>query len=245
MERLVREVLEEICAPGMTEYQRAKAAYDWLVDNVAAEPPMGFDIWRVHSGDPDTPIPYLENRALSALRYRVGFCEEMSSALVLLLRGMGMEAEYIPGFIFSLQDEPVDHAWVMAKVEGSWYHLDPDMEVYRTRRDTVRYLYFLKGDAAMRYTHCWGERIIYTGWLTAAQREEVSRSYMGHPCLQDYGQEEPRAREPLAAPDMTLLRQEIDAEIAAYEAVHGALAPIRLDTAPPVFGCAGYGPDVR
>ena len=33
-------------------------------------------------------------------------------------------------------------------------------------------------------------------------------------------------------------------EIAAYEAEHGALAPIQLNMEPPVFGWEGYGPEI-
>lgn len=244
VDQLVQEILGHIYTPDMTEYERAKAAYDWILNTATEEDPIGFDIWRVHSEDPNTPIPYLENRALSLFRYHVGKCEEMSAALILLLRGMEMEAEYIPGFIFSLEDEPMDHAWAMVKVDGEWYHIDPNMECYRSRRNTVRYLYFLKGDGTMRYTHCWGEHIIYTSWLTAAQKEEVSQNYMGHPCSQDYTVPEARDRDPITAPDIALLRQEIDAELAAYEKTHGPLPPIELDTAPPVFGFEGYGPDI-
>ena len=39
-----------------------------------------------------------------------------------------------------------------------------------------------------------------------------------------------------------MARREADAEIAAWEAEHGKLAPIQLNITPPVFGFEGYGP---
>ncbi len=195
---LVQRTLAEIQHPGMTEYEKAKAAYDYLLDSVTSDDLVCPEIWRVYSEDPDTPIPYLENRALSILRFHVGMCEDQAAALVLLLRGMGMEAEYLPGFMFTLAGEPMDHAWVQVKVDGVWYHMDPELE---------------------------GRR-----WLGGSG----ARNYPAQP--------ETRTRDRWDEVDVELARREADAEIAAWEAEHGKLAPIQLNITPPVFGFEGYGP---
>lgn len=240
---LVQQTLAEIQHPGMTEYEKAKAAYDYLLDSVTSDDLVCPEIWRVYSEDPDTPIPYLENRALSILRFHVGMCEDQAAALVLLLRGMGMEAEYLPGFMFTLAGEPMDHAWVQVKVDGVWYHMDPELEGYRARRDKVRYLYFLKGDQEMERHHQWGEATLGTPWLTGEQKEEVRQSWLGRTCPRNYpAQPETRTRDRWDEVDVELARREADAEIAAWEAEHGKLAPIQLNITPPVFGFEGYGP---
>ncbi len=240
---LVQRTLAEIQHPGMTEYEKAKAAYDYLLDSVTSDDLVCPEIWRVYSEDPDTPIPYLENRALSILRFHVGMCEDQAAALVLLLRGMGMEAEYLPGFMFTLAGEPMDHAWVQVKVDGVWYHMDPELEGYRARRDKVRYLYFLKGDQEMERHHQWGEATLGTPWLTGEQKEEVRQSWLGRTCPRNYpAQPETRTRDRWDEVDVELARREADAEIAAWEAEHGKLAPIQLNITPPVFGFEGYGP---
>ena len=156
VELLLQQTLAEIQRPGMSEYERAKAAYDYLLDSVTSDDPVCPELWRIYQEDRNTPIPYLENRAMSILRFHVGMCEDQAAALVLLLRGMGLEAEYLPGFMFTLAGEPMDHAWVQAKVDGVWYHLDPELEGYMARRDRVAYRYFLKGDQEIGRTHRWG-----------------------------------------------------------------------------------------
>ena len=240
---LVQQTLAEIQHPGMTEYEKAKAAYDYILDNIMCEYEICPELWRIYQEDRNTPIPYLENRALTVLRYHVGMCEDQAAALVLLLRGMGLEAEYLPGFyLLWTGEEAMDHAWAQVKVDGIWYHIDPEREMYKARRGDLRYRFFLKGDEEMRLKYLWGENSLDSGRLTASQREEVRRSWMGKPCPQNYPVP-PKARTCARTRlDLARLKREAAAEIAAWEAEHGALAPIQLNLEPPVFGFEGYGP---
>ena len=243
VELLLKQTLAEIQRPGMSEYERAKAAYDYLLDSVTSDDPVCPELWRIYQEDRNTPIPYLENRAMSILRFHVGMCEDQAAALVLLLRGMGLEAEYLPGFMFTLAGEPMDHAWVQAKVDGVWYHLDPELEGYMARRDRVAYRYFLKGDQEIGRTHRWGEKTLETGWLTQAQKEEVRQQWLGRLCPQDYPVlPKARIRERWDEVDVEQARKEAAKEVAAWEAEHGELPPLQLNIAPPVFGFEGYGP---
>lgn len=248
---LVEQIAAEITTPGMSEYDKAKAAHDYMVENVSKGEAVCPELWRIYQKDPDTPLTFLENRAISPLRFEIGMCEDQAAALVLLLRGMGLEAEYIPGFIFSVQGDAMDHAWLMVQVDGSWYHMDPDMESYRARRGRIIYQYFLKGDAEMHRHHRWGENAIAAGYLSAEKNEEL-RQYAGHPCPADYSPApEPKRMNGRAQPEASVAMQmaaraeeQAKAEIAAYEAEHGPLAPIRLNMEPPVFGYEGYGPEI-
>lgn len=248
---LARQIAEELTTPGMTEYEKAKAGYDYLVQNVSKGEAVCPELWRIYQKDPDTPVSFLENRAVSVLRFDIGMCEDQAAALTLLLREMGLEAEYIPGFIFSIQGDAMDHAWMMAKVDGTWYHLDPDLESYRARRGRIIYQYFLKGDEEFYRTHRWGQNAIDAGYLGEEQNEEL-RQYLGHPCPEDHdpaaepqrlkGRAEPEASKALLLAEKA--QKQAEDEIAAYEAEHEALAPIRLNMEPPVFGWDGYGPEI-
>ena len=150
-----------------------------------------------------------------------------------------------------IQGDAMDHAWMMAKVDGNWYHLDPDLESYRARRGRIIYQYFLKGDNDFYRTHRWGQNAIDAGYLGEEQNEEL-RQYLGHPCPEDYdpaaepqrlnGRAEPEASKAMLLAEKAQKRAE--EEIAAYEAEHGALAPIQLNMEPPVFGWEGYGPEI-
>ena len=61
----------EIAAPGMSEYERAKAAFDYMIENTYLDEPIGLELWRIHGGG-EKAILYLEQRALSPLRFGQG-----------------------------------------------------------------------------------------------------------------------------------------------------------------------------
>lgn len=109
-------------------------------------------------------------------------CEDYAAALTLLLRGMGLEAQYVPGLTYSAEGNLVDHAWTMVKIDGVWYHLDSQLEDNISRRGSVRYRYFLKGDATLSGSHRWGQNLIASGLLTPEQNAEIAESYLP-PCL--------------------------------------------------------------
>ena len=241
VQSLVDGVLEEIYTPGMSEYERTKAAFDYMIEHTYLEEPIGLSLWRVHGGG-EEPIPYLEQRALSPLRFGVGMCEDYAAALTLLLRGMGLQAEYVPGLTYSVEGHLVDHAWTAVRIDGTWYHLDCQLEDNITRHGRIRYRYFLKGDDTMSASHLWGRRLAESGLLDGQQQEAVLSQYLLPDCPQDYPQPEPGSFEETAAPDLEALRAEADAEIAAWEAENGPLPPMELNTVPPVFGLEGFGP---
>ena len=169
-------------------------------------------------------------------------CEDYAAALTLLLRELGLEAEYVPGLPYSVEGNLVDHAWTMVKIDGVWYHLDSQLEDNITRHGLVRYRYFLKGDTTLSGSHVWGQRLIDAGILTKTQAEEVRRSFLAPACPEDYPSPPRLQFEESPAPDLSALRQEAEQEISAWEAEHGVLTPMELNTIPPVFGTAGYGP---
>lgn len=238
---LVEQAAAKIGTLGKTEYERVKAAFDYMIENTVLDEPIGQELWRVHGGG-DDPIPFVEQRALSTLRFGVGMCEDYAAALTLLLRGLGLEAQYVPGLTYSLEGHLVDHAWTMVRINGVWYHLDSQLEDNISRRGTVRYRYFLRSDATMAGSHLWGQRLISSGLLTAEQNAELEANYLAPDCPRDYPTPEPHPLNEIPSPDLEMLREQSLEEIAAYEAEHGPLSPMKLNTIPPIFGLDGYGP---
>lgn len=237
---LVQQALDTFYRPGMSEYERAKAAFDYMIDHTVFDEPVGPELWRIHGGG-DAPIPYLQQKALSPLRFRIGMCEDYAAALALLLRGMGLEAEYVPGLTYSAEGHLVDHAWTAVRIEGTWYHLDSQLEDNISRHGEVHYRYFLLGDATLVSSHRWGQNLIDSGLLTQQQNEEIRAHYLLPACPRDYPQPQRRKIES-RAPDKAAAHRQAQAELADYIAQNGPLPPMELDTLPPVFGREGYGP---
>ncbi len=241
LEKLVSEIVEEITTPAMSDYEKAKAAFDYIITHVSMGEPIGLDLWRVHGGW-DAPIPFVEQRALSPLRFGVGMCEDYAAALTLLLRGMGLSSEYVPGLTFSAEGHLVDHAWTMVQIDGVWYHLDSQLEDNISRRGSVRYKYFLRGDATLSGSHRWGQNLMDSRLLTGEQNREIEENFLFPAAPEDYPTPERLTIAETPAPDLEALRKEAEAEIAAWEAENGPLPEMNLNTVPPVFGLEGYGP---
>ena len=241
VQQLLQTAANDLIEPEMSEYERVKAAFDYMIIHTAIEEPEGLSLWRIHGGG-DQPIPFLEQRALSPLRFGVGMCEDYAAALTLLLREMGLDAEYVPGLTYSAEGNLVDHAWTMVKIDEVWYHLDSQLEDNISRRGSVRYKYFLRGDATLSASHRWGQNLIDSGLLTAKQNAEIAQSWLTPSCPQDYPRPDRSAIPDGAALDLEGIKREAEKEIAVWEAENGPLPEMELNTTPPVFGLEGYGP---
>lgn len=53
---LVASIVEEISTPEMSEYEKTKAAFDYMITHVSMGEPVGLELWCIHGGG-DTPIP--------------------------------------------------------------------------------------------------------------------------------------------------------------------------------------------
>jgi hypothetical protein len=237
IERLTRETIAKFLTPDMGEFEKAKAAFDYIIETATLDDPFGLDIWRVRGSD-GPAHSFVENRSVSLLAYGVGMCEDYAAAFTLLLRGMGLEAEYVPGLTYAADGSGfVDHAWVVAKIDGVWYHLDCQLEQNITRRGRINYRYFMRGDATLSGSHRWGKNLIDSRLLTDTQNKEIAESFIAPACPQDYPTPPPHEFTPRPKPDLPALRAQVEAEIQA-----AGLPPLELDITPPVFGAEGYPP---
>lgn len=242
IDQVVQDVAATILEPGMSEYERAKAAFDYMIASTNLIDPVGLDLWRIRGDQGQTQPSYVENRSLSVLLYGVGMCEDYAAAFTMLLRGMGLEAEYVPGLTYSTEGALVDHAWAMAKIDGVWYHLDCQLEDNISRHGAIRYRYFMKSDVTMAGSHRWGQNLIRSGLLTAEQNEEIAQSYRMNECPQDYPTPSRQTFTSAPTPDVVAIQAQIEAEFREYESTYGALTPLELNIVPPVFALEGYGP---
>lgn len=226
-------VLEKILSPGMQESEQVQAAYRWVIENTFFTEPLGQDIWR-YRGDAQQQPGYVENRALSPLLFGAGFCEDYASALAVLLRRMGIEAQYVAGLTISVNGDFVDHAWTAAKVNGQWYHLDSQLEQNVLHGGKLTYRYFLKNDAYMLADHRWGENLCaYYGNPKNEAQEEILSLWTPPPCTAAFQTPAAETVSPPKMPDRAALERELLEERSAYIRCHGPLSPLTLELSPP------------
>lgn len=213
--------------------QGIRVLYEYLVENVYLADPVGLDVWRYLSND--TPaIPFLENRALSPLYFHIGSCEDFASAMVLLLESAGYEAQYVSGFTLSVNQEYIDHAWTVVKLDGVWYHLDSQLEQNVVRNNMLKYRFYLKSDTTMAWDHKWGENII-TSWsfLTPNEIQIIKEDYLYPTCPTDWESLTPISISLPSAPNYG----DIEFEISQMKQKSGKinLSPLTLNVNPPIL----------
>lgn len=237
-EDYIRQVVQQHVAqmeePGMTEYEKVKAAADYLMGYAYYQRPVALDVWRWRTAADTTPS-YEQMRGLHMLLFGVETCEGYTAALNMLLEEMGVETRYMTGMTYLARGGLGYHSWSQVKIDGVWYHLDCDLEDNIAEDGRVRYRYFLKGDDTMSASHFWGERLIALNRLEPGQVEEVRAHYMGEDCPQDYPTPAPQQIAVTPEPDLEALQARLSAELEEYEAVYGPLEYEELNIYPPVF----------
>ena len=124
--------------------------YDFLCNDITYRP-----------GTADTSGGFtaeLTNRlAAELLSKRKGNCDSIAALTAVLLRRMGYEAQIVQGtFLREGTDEPVDHAWVYAVVDGTGCYFDP---LYGSHFAADARDYCMAGADRMRLTHQWDETL--------------------------------------------------------------------------------------
>ncbi len=136
------EILDQTGARRLDTVETVKALHDYLVLE------LKYDIdFRELSHSPE-----------GVMKNKTAVCDGYARTMRLLLLMTGTECKIISG---TAGNQP--HAWNLVNIDGDWYHVDvtwddpvPDEE------GKVRYLYFLKNDAAMAKTHSWESEITCT-----------------------------------------------------------------------------------
>lgn len=236
VKQVIRDTVPKFSRPDMSEYEKVKAAFDYLIEIGYYQRPIALDVWRFRSTGGAIPS-YVETRSLSMLLFGFGTCEDYAASLVLLLEEMGIEARYMTGLTYTRGGGLTYHSWTQAKVDGVWYHLDSELEDGISDDGTVRYRYFMKGDATMSASHYWGQKLIdYAGnRLQAEQIEEITNEYLGEDCPRDYPTPDPKQIAVNPRPDVDALRAELLGELREYEEAYGKLTYMEQNIFPPVF----------
>lgn len=145
LDEAVLQVLEEVCpAEGDAEACLA-AAYHWVCDSIT-----------YRAGTVDTSGGFTEELtqqlALDGLNKRKGNCDTEAAVMAVLLERLGYDCEILQGQFLREDGQWVDHAWVLADIDGDLLHFDP---LYGQHYAEDPMDYFMQPDAALASTHRW------------------------------------------------------------------------------------------
>jgi len=150
-EAFVEQTLTNIIAPmhGLSELQKLQAAHDFIV--------LSAEYSKETEGSQYSPYTLLtENK---------GVCQAYALVLYRMLEKLGFEVQYVPGKV----GEQL-HAWVLVKLNNSWYHIDVTWDdPLPDRKGEVRYNYFLVSDRQLAQDHSWD----YTSFPAATSEAYV------------------------------------------------------------------------
>ena len=95
-------IVQECTNPGMSQFEKAIALYDWLIDHT------------VYRGG--------ATNTYRVLRYGEASCSGYASAYTALLSKAGIKSKTIDGRLYTL-----GHTWNLVYLGGRWYHVDVRM----------------------------------------------------------------------------------------------------------------------
>lgn len=105
---LAQAVVNKIITKGMSDFEKAKAIFDYMVMNIDYD----YDNYLA-----DT-IPDASYTALGALKNKYAVCAGYAKAFKLLCELSGLECDYVTGTAGG------PHAWNQVKIDGKWYNVD-------------------------------------------------------------------------------------------------------------------------
>ena len=105
---LAQSVVNKIITKGMSDFEKAKAIFDYMVMNIDYD----YDNYLA-----DT-IPDASYTALGALKNKYAVCAGYAKAFKLLCELSGLECDYVTGTAGG------PHAWNQVKIDGKWYNVD-------------------------------------------------------------------------------------------------------------------------
>lgn len=132
--KLASDVLKEIITEDMSDYDKEKAVYDWLVKNIGQDKGL---LTVIPSSGKDSDNPY------GVLKYHDAVCVGYATTFRLFMQMMDIECMVV-------HNTEMYHSWDLVKLDGKWYHTD----VY-SDADTGNYANFNMNDDIASIGHDW------------------------------------------------------------------------------------------
>lgn len=126
--RAVERVVAECITDGMTDFEKALALHDWLINHA------DYSSYRTFFG------------AEGVLVYGEGVCQSYAGAYGMLLDAVGIS--HMP-----VASQQMDHIWNLIQLDGEWYHVDVTWDDPVGGEE--QHLYFGLTDELMAADHTW------------------------------------------------------------------------------------------
>ena len=126
----VARVVAECIADGMTEFEKALALHDWLINNA----------------DYTTHCTF--SGAEGVLVYGEGVCQSYTDAYAMLLDAVGISHKPVVS-------AAMDHTWNLVQLDEEWYHVDCTWN--DPPNGTEQHIYFGLTDELMGEDHTWDD----------------------------------------------------------------------------------------
>lgn len=149
VENKIKEIVNLIILPGMTDLQKEIAIHNYIVNNTK------YDEENYEKGT----VPKESNTSYGVLIKGVGVCGGYASAMDKLLGAAGIESMIISGEAGE-NGKYEAHAWNLVKLDGEYYHIDatwndPVYTFNGVRKDVIQFDYFNLTDKEMSKDHKW------------------------------------------------------------------------------------------
>lgn len=132
--KLASDILKEIITDDMSDYDKEKAVYDWLVKNIGQDKGL---LTVIPSSGKDSDNPY------GVLKYHDAVCVGYATTFRLFMQMMDIECMVV-------HNTEMYHSWDLVKLDGKWYHTD----VY-TDAESGNYANFNMNDDIASISHDW------------------------------------------------------------------------------------------
>ncbi len=133
---MASDLLKSIIKDGMSDYEKEKAVYEWMVKNLEVDSGMMLVI-STAAANADTPY--------GVLKAKKGVCVGFATTFRLLMQMMNIECKVV-------HDAGLGHSWDIAKIDGHWYHTD----IYSDLGE-ASYRNFNMSDAMCAAGHTWDQ----------------------------------------------------------------------------------------
>lgn len=149
-QEVAQAVYDSIITPTMTQREKMRAVYDFLVDEMT---------YRSDDSDDYNIDSYnkLDEYALNGFNNLYGNCFYYASMGAILLDKIGMEVTLIKGegYSYTAETHFVLHYWILVNVDGKTYHFDPLYEWLYKRVNKDKYFFLVPDAQIYDLTHRW------------------------------------------------------------------------------------------
>ena len=131
----VKKILSKIIKKDATQIDKVKAVHDYIVLNSSYS----------------SKTKNSQYSTYTLLTEGKGVCQAYALLMLKMFEELKIEAKYVKGYSNNER-----HAWILAKVDNEWYHIDPTWnDPLGNKADEVRYKFFMLTDKQISATHSW------------------------------------------------------------------------------------------